>query len=200
MLTRINEKEHKVKSSLKAIENRPSAERVKETQDMQKYIIEYKELRETQERIFGHPEIKKLMKDKKLKSTTLLSKFTILENNFSGLTSSHLLNQDEKPGSDVGLGGTKAEMQELLQATTHSIREALFHLSKLIDTGDFHTELIVNTPVRIELHPSIPKCFKVKLSDFTAPLQISIGYTSGSKGRANDDAGQAELLMNQARR
>jgi len=80
-------------------------------------------------------------------------------------------------------------------------------LSKLIDTGDFHTELIHDRPVKIELHPSIPKCFKVKLSDFTAPMLITISYTSGSKGisirssiKANDSFGQAELPMNQTKR
>ena len=41
------------------------------------------------------------MKDKKLKSSTLLSKFTILENNFSGLTQSHLLDKDEKASGEL---------------------------------------------------------------------------------------------------
>ena len=91
-------------------------------------------------------------------------------------------------------------MQELLKSTTHSIREALFHLSKVVDSGDFHTELQDNKPVRIELHPRIPKCFKVNLRDFTAPMLITLSYTSGAKGRANDSFGQAEPAMNQTRR
>jgi hypothetical protein len=77
-------------------------------------------------------------------------------------------------------------MQELLKSTTHSIREALFHLSKIIDAGDFHTELQDNKPVRLELHPGIPKCFKVSLRGFAAPMLITLSYTSGTKGRAND--------------
>ena len=91
-------------------------------------------------------------------------------------------------------------MQELLKSTTHSIREALFHLSKIIDSGDFHTALRDNVPVRIELQPKIPKCFKVKLSDLAAPMLITLSYTSGSKGRASDGLGPAELAMNQTRR
>ena len=131
-----------------------------------------------------------------MKSRTLLSKFTILENNFCGLTSDHLLRSDEECCNEYTQGGAKAEMHQLLQATTHSIREALFHLSGIVDTGDFHTELTENRPVQVELYPSIPKCFKVRLSDFVPPVQISIGYSFGAKGRAQEGSIRGEHQMN----
>jgi hypothetical protein len=46
---------------------------------------EVRTLREARESIFDAPEFKRLLQDKSLERKTLISKFTILENNLSGV-------------------------------------------------------------------------------------------------------------------
>jgi hypothetical protein len=47
---------------------------------------------------------------------------------------------------------TKNLMRESLTHTSHSIREAKFKLSQIIDTGDFHIELKQGSPFKFYLH------------------------------------------------
>ena len=81
------------------------------------------------------------MNDKKLLDKTLLSPFTIVENNFVGLTNKHF-----DSGDNSGLAGKsyeiKKRMQEQLAKTNHDIRLSLYHLSKIIDSGEFHIPII----------------------------------------------------------
>ena len=149
----------------------------KDQEERDRFNQEYQYLKDAQQRILQHPQIKSIMKDEQLKGRTLLSKFTILENNFSGLASDHLLTNDFKVKGGVdGKHIEKTEMQDLIQKATHSIREAMFELSKVVDTGEFHTELKEDKLIHLELYPLIPKCFKVDLKEFTSPVQITISY------------------------
>lgn len=115
-----------------------------------------------------------ILKDEKLNGKSLLSKFTILENNFCGMASNHLLKNDYK--QNISNKSEKTEMKELIKTMTHNIREAMFELSKVIDTGGFHTLLKEDKQMHIELYPLIPKCFKIELKELTSPIQVTIGY------------------------
>ena len=61
-------------------------------------------------------------------------------------------------------------MKELIKTMTHNIREAMFELSKVIDTGGFHTLLKEDKQMHIELYSLIPKCFKIELKELTSPI------------------------------
>lgn len=69
------------------------------------YLAEIKRLRESKDRIFRDHELLKLMKDKAVQNKTMLSAFTIVQNNFSELTSNHLSMQASlKDGIKLGAG------------------------------------------------------------------------------------------------
>jgi len=54
------------------------------------YQDEIQRLQETRQKILDHPKVRKLLQDKHITKKTLLSKFTILENNFSGVATEHI--------------------------------------------------------------------------------------------------------------
>ena len=55
---------------------------------------------------------------------------------------------------------SKAEMKSMLKAANLGIKEALYNLSRIIDTGDFHTMLLSERQLSIELFPEIPHCVR----------------------------------------
>ena len=162
-------------------------------EELENYIHEYNDLQETKQRLFENPEIRRLIKDKQLQDKSLLSPFTIVENNFVGVTSDHLLHQeDNKDGCGLDKMFSKRTMKEMLQKTNHDVKLALYQLSRLVDAGDFHIILTADRSVTLELHTEIPKCFKLLLRDFEQPLVILIKY-HGPKPvpRAGGLAGEA---------
>ena len=162
-------------------------------EELENYIHQYNELQETQQRLFENPEIRKLIKDKELQDKSLLSPFTIVENNFVGVTSDHLLHQeDNKDGVGQDKIFSKRTMKEMLQKTNHDVKLALYQLSRLVDAGDFHMILQPDRSVTIELYAEIPRCFKLCLKDFEHPVVIQIRY-HGMKAvsRATAPAGAA---------
>ena len=146
-------------------------------EELENYIHQYNELQETKQRMFENPEIRKLIKDRQLQDKSLLSPFTIVENNFVGVTSDHLLNQeDNKDGVGQDKIFSKRTMKEMLQKTNHDVKLALYQLSRLVDAGDFHIILVPDRSVTIELYAEIPRCFKLCLKDFEQPVVIQIRY------------------------
>ena len=71
---------------------------------------------------------------------------------------------------------SKEEMKGMLKGANLSIKQALFNLSRIIDTGDFHTTLTNDTQQNFELYPDIPRCFKLPLKEFENPTLILIKY------------------------
>ena len=71
---------------------------------------------------------------------------------------------------------SKEEMKGMLRNTNLSIKQALFNLSRIIDTGDFHTTLTNDTQQNLELYPDIPRCYKLPLKEFENPTLIIIKY------------------------
>lgn len=71
---------------------------------------------------------------------------------------------------------SKEEMKGMLKNTNLSIKQALFNLSRIIDTGDFHTNLTNDTQQNLDLYPDIPRCFKLPLKEFENPTLILIKY------------------------
>ena len=59
---------------------------------------------------------------------------------------------------------------------SNDIRQALYHLSKVIDTGDFHIPIVFDRPQIVELYAGIPKCFKIPIKGLDSPLFISFKY------------------------
>jgi len=146
-------------------------------EELENYIHQYNQLQETKQRIFENPEIRKLIKDKQLQDKSLLSPFTIVENNFIGVTADHLLNQeDNKDGVGNDRIFSKRTMKEMLQKTNHDVKLALYQLSRLVDAGDFHIILVPDRSVTIELYAEIPRCFKLCLKDFEHPVVIQVKY------------------------
>ena len=54
-------------------------------------IKEFNTLKQTQESIFKNPQLKALLEDKRIDSTTFLSKYTILQNNLNSVATNQLL-------------------------------------------------------------------------------------------------------------
>ena len=74
---------------------------------------------------------------------------------------------------------SKTGMKELLQKTNYGIKQALYQLSRVIDTGDFHIILAPDRQVEVELYSEIPRCFKLNLREFEQyPVVIQIRYHS----------------------
>ena len=67
-------------------------------------------------------------------------------------------------------------MKDQLSKTNQDIRQALYHLSKVIDTGDFHIPIVFDRPQTVDLYAGIPKCFKFPVRSLDSPLYISIKY------------------------
>ena len=67
-----------------------------------------------------------------------LSYYTNIENNLMKLTSKCVFKKDESiHKKDL----SKGKMREFLNRTNKGIKEAKFKLSKIVDSGDVHTEL-----------------------------------------------------------
>lgn len=86
-------------------------------------------MQETKKKIFDHPEVQKLMNDKNLDQRSLLSKFTILENNFSGLATNHICNYGSGAPIEDGEVNKKDVLKELITDTGKSMREMLYFLN-----------------------------------------------------------------------
>ena len=71
---------------------------------------------------------------------------------------------------------SKTEIHDLLVKTQHDVKLALYQLSKLVDNDDFHIVLLPENTMPVDLHPQIPKCFKLVSADYTWPILISIKY------------------------
>lgn len=49
-------------------------------------------------------------------------------------------------------------------------------LSSIIDRRNFHTEIRNDKELTFMVHSRIPKCFKLDLQSFKAPVMITIDY------------------------
>ena len=67
-------------------------------------------------------------------------------------------------------------MKEQLSKTNHDIRQALYHLSRVIDNGDFHIPIVFDAPQTVDLYAGIPKCFKVPVRGLDSPFYITFKY------------------------
>ena len=62
----------------------------------------------------------------------------------------------------------------------------MYSLSRIIDGGNFHQNIIMNNDTVVELYPEIPKCFKIDLKDLESPLLLAIKYSKSTDYLAVD--------------
>lgn len=133
-----------------------STERKKENE----VLKELKYLRDTQRSIFGNPAVAQLLNDNTLSQKTLLSKFTLLENNLNRLIRQQI-NQQGPSKTAEDRPDSRGQIGSILSTANREIKQLLFELKRLIDTTNMHEVLKSAVPLRIQLEPGLPHYMKL---------------------------------------
>ena len=64
-----------------------------------------------------------------------------------------------------------------MEQTNKNIKETLYELNKLIDSGDLHTALKMDKPIKVNANTGVPTLFKLTMSDFgKPPIVVTFNY------------------------
>ena len=69
----------------------------------------------------------------------------------------------------------------MLNSTNRDIQLALYKLSRVVDTGNFHKVLENDEPVELDVLEGIPVCCVVNLKGKSPPLTLNIKYEDDKK-------------------